>query len=212
LKVLEMLLRAAHPIVPFITEELWRRVAPLTGVAGETIMLAPYPEPADLTEDPDAEAAVEWLKGVVLGIRNIRGEMNIKPAASIPLLLQGGGPADRKWLAATEPLLMRMAKLERIEWLADAAEPPPAAMQLARELKLMVPLAGLIDVAAERARLDKEIARRQQEIARIEGKLGNESFVAKAPVDVVAKERERAAEVQNAIMSLEQQRRALESI
>ena len=212
LRVLELLLRAAHPIIPFITETLWRRVAPLTGIAGETIMLAPYPEPAELTADPFAEAAIEWLKGVVLAVRTIRGEMNIKPAQAIPLLLQGGGSADRERLAATEALLKRMAKLDRIEWLGDDVTPPPAAMQLVGELKLMVPLAGLIDVAAERLRLDKEIGRRNEEFARIESKLGNASFVAKAPAEVVAKERERAAEIQTAITTLSQQRSALETI
>jgi valyl-tRNA synthetase len=176
LKILEILLRATHPIVPFITEDLWRRVAPLTGVAGETIMMAPYPESDELTNDADAEAAVEWLKGVVLGIRNIRGEMNIKPGVAIPLLLQGGGAADRTWLAATQSLLTRMAKLERIEWLDAGVSPPPAAMQLVGELKLMVPLAGLIDVAAERARLDKEIARREQDLGRIQAKLDHAGF------------------------------------
>jgi valyl-tRNA synthetase len=209
LKVLELLLRAAHPIIPFITEALWRRVAPLTGIAGETIMLAPYPEASELTDDPFAEAAIEWLKSVVLAVRTIRGEMNIKPAQSIPLLLQGGNNADRDRLTATESLLRRLAKLERIEWLANGVEPPPAAMQLVGELKLMVPLAGLIDVAAERARLDKEIARRRQELTRIEGKLGNASFVEKAPADVVAKERERAAEIATSIATLANQRDAL---
>ncbi len=212
LRVLEMLLRAAHPIVPFITEELWRRVAPLTGVAGETIMLAPYPEPADLQTDLDAEAAVEWLKGVVMGIRNIRGEMDIKPGTAIPLLLQGGGATDRKWLDATQTLLTRMAKLQRIEWLDAAADPPPAAMALVGELKLLVPLAGLIDVTAERRRLEKEIERRTQELGRIEGKLNNAGFVAKAPAEVVAKERDRAAEVTQAIATLQQQRQGLERL
>jgi valyl-tRNA synthetase len=212
LKVLEMLLRAAHPIIPFITESLWRRVAPLTGIAGETVMLAPYPEASELAADPFAEAAIEWLKGVVLAIRTIRGEMNIKPGQTLPLLLQGGGSADRERLAATESLLKRMAKVERVEWLADGVEPPPAAMQLVGDLKLMVPLAGLIDVAAERSRLDKEIAKRRQELGRIEGKLGNAGFVAKAPADVVAKERERAADMQAAIDTLSAQRTALEAL
>jgi valyl-tRNA synthetase len=212
LKVLELLLRAAHPIIPFITDALWRRVAPLTGIAGKTIMVAPYPEAEDLTDDPFAEAAIEWLKGVVLAVRTIRGEMNIKPGQTMTLLLQGGGRADRERLAATETLLKRMAKLDRIEWLADGDEPPPAAMQLVGDLKLMVPLAGLIDVAAERARLDKEIARRRQELMRIENKLGNAGFVEKAPADVVAKERERAAEMQNAIDTLSTQRGGLEAL
>jgi valyl-tRNA synthetase len=175
-------------------------------------MLAPYPEASELTADPFAEAAIEWLKGVVLAIRTIRGEMNIKPGQTLPLLLQGGGASDRERLAATESLLKRMAKVERIEWLGDGVEPPPAAMQLVGDLKLMVPLAGLIDVAAERLRLDKEIAKRRQELGRIEGKLGNAGFVAKAPADVVAKERERAAEMQAAIDTLSMQRTALESL
>ncbi len=92
---------------------LWRRVAPLTGIAGETIMVAPYPEAAELADDPVAEAAIEWLKGVVLAVRTIRGEMNIKPGQTMTLLLQGGGSADRERLAATESLLKRMAKLDR---------------------------------------------------------------------------------------------------
>ena len=209
LKVLEILLRASHPIIPFITETLWRRVAPLTGTGGTTIMLASYPEPTEVLLDEDAEATIGWLKEVVIGIRNIRGEMNIKPSATIPLLLQGGGRNDRQWLAATEPLLMRMAKLERIDWLAAEQEPPAAAMQLVGDLKLMVPLAGIIDVAAERARLDKEIARRTEELARIEAKLANPNFVAKAPAAVVAKERERVAEMQQALMTLKEQYAAL---
>ncbi len=212
LKVLELLLRAAHPVIPFITETLWRRVAPLTGIAGETIMLAPYPEASDLVDDPVADAAIEWLKGVILALRTIRGEMNVKPGQSMTLLLQGGGSADRERLAATESLLKRLAKIDRIDWLGDADKPPPAAMQLIGDLKLLVPLAGLIDVAAERARLDKEITRRRDELARIDAKLGNEGFVAKAPAAVVAKERERAAEIQTAIDTLARQRRVLETI
>jgi len=212
LRVLEALLRAAHPIIPFITEELWRRVAPLTGVAGETVMTAAYPEANELVDDPFAEAAIEWLKGVVLALRTIRGEMGIKPGQAIPLLLQGGGASDRERLAATEGLLKRMAKIERVEWLDDDAKAPAAALQVVGDLKLMVPLAGLIDVAAERARLDKEIAKRRQELGRIEGKLGNAGFVAKAPADVVAKERERAAEISAAIATLGEQRRVLDAL
>ena len=175
-------------------------------------MTAPYPEAADLVDDPAADAAIEWLKGVILALRTIRGEMNIKPAQSIPLLLQGGGSADRERLAATESLLKRLAKVDRIDWLGEAQQPPPAAMQLVGELKLLVPLAGLIDVAAERARLDREITRRTEELARIDGKLGNASFVAKAPAAVVAKERERGAEIQTAIETLSRQRGELEAI
>jgi valyl-tRNA synthetase len=212
LRILELLLRAAHPMIPYITESLWRRVAPLAGVAGESVMLQPYPEVGELAADTEAEEAIEWLKQVVIGVRNVRGEMNIKPSQDIPLLLQGGGARDRQWLAASEQLLKRLARIARIEWLDAAAEAPPAAMQLAGDLKLMVPLAGLIDVAAERLRLDKEIGRRVQEIARLDAKLANESFVAKAPSDVVAREREKLEEVRNAHATLVSQRRALDGV
>jgi len=212
LRMLEMLLRAAHPVIPYITETLWLRVAPLAGIHGETVMEQPYPEAGELTADPDAEAAVEWLKAVVVGVRNIRGEMNIKPSQAIPLLLQGGSERDRVWFDASRALLVRLARVESIEWLGDDTEAPPAAMQLAGDLKVMVPLAGLIDVAAERARLDKEIARKQQEVERIEQKLGNQSFVAKAPADVVARERIKAEEARVALATLSTQREALESL
>jgi valyl-tRNA synthetase len=212
LRILEVALRAAHPMIPYITESLWRRVSPLIAPGGETIMLQPYPDASELAEDADAEAAVEWLKGVVVAVRNIRGEMNIKPSQDVPLLMQGGGARDRAWLAASETLLKRLARIERIDWLAEDATPPPAAMQLANDLKLLVPLAGLIDVAAERARLDKEIARKAQEADRLEKKLANEGFVAKAPADVVAKEREKLVEARAAAATLTTQRAALDRI
>jgi valyl-tRNA synthetase len=212
LRILEVALRAAHPMIPYITESLWRRVSPLIAPGGETIMVQPYPDASELAEDADAEAAVEWLKGVVVAVRNIRGEMNIKPSQDVPLLMQGGGARDRAWLAASETLLKRLARIERIDWLADDATPPPAAMQLANELKLLVPLAGLIDVGAERARLDKEIARKAQEADRLEKKLANEGFVAKAPADVVAKEREKLVEARAAAATLTAQRAALDRI
>jgi valyl-tRNA synthetase len=210
LRILDVALRAAHPMIPYITEALWRRVAHLVPPGGETIMLQPYPEASELASDPEAEAAIEWLKVVVVGVRNIRGEMNVKPSQSITLLLQGGGPRDRERLAASEGLLRRLARIERIEWLADNATPPPAAMQLAGDLRLLVPLAGLIDVAAERARLDKEIGRRAQEVERLEKKLDNAAFVAKAPADVVAREREKIAEARAALTTLSTQRRTLD--
>jgi valyl-tRNA synthetase len=212
LRILEVALRAAHPMIPYITESLWRRVSPLIAPGGETIMLQPYPDASELAEDADAEAAVEWLKGVVVAVRNIRGEMNIKPSQDVPLLMQGGGARDRAWLAASETLLKRLARIERIDWLAEDATPPPAAMQLANDLKLLVPLAGLIDVAAERARLDKEIARKAQEADRLEKKLANEGFVAKAPADLVAKEREKLVEARGAAATLTTQRAALDRI
>ncbi len=212
LHVLELLLRAAHPIIPFITETLWRKVAPLTHNDNPTIMLQPFPEAADLKLDPEADAAIEWLKGVVVGIRNIRGEMNIKPGQTIPLLLQGGGDSDRARLEATGQLLRRLAKIEDFQWLDDAEQAPPAAVQLVGDLKVMVPLAGLIDADAERARLDKELDRLAKELTRLQGKLGNAKFIDNAPEAVVEKERQKARDVDASLATLRTQRVQLEGI
>ncbi len=194
LEALEILLRAAHPVMPFITETLWREVAPQLGKHSASLMIESYPTAEDLAEDSEAEAAVEWLKGVVVGVRNIRGEANIKPSQAVPLLLQGGGDADRTLAATTDALLRRLAKLDEIQWLDDDAEPPANALALVGELKVMIPLAGLIDVAAEKERLGKELDKLAGEIRRLEGKLGNDKFVANAPADVVQKERDKLAD------------------
>jgi valyl-tRNA synthetase len=212
LHVLELLLRAAHPIIPFITETLWRKVAPLTHNDNPTIMLQPFPEAADLKLDPEADAAIEWLKGVVVGIRNIRGEMNIKPGQTIPLLLQGGDDSDRVRLEATGQLLRRLAKIEDFQWLDDTEQAPPAAVQLVGDLKVMVPLAGLIDADAERARLDKELDRLAKELTRLQGKLGNAKFIDNAPEAVVEKERQKARDVDASLATLRTQRVQLEGI
>ncbi len=211
LRILEISLRAAHPVIPYITEALWQRME-TTRSPDATIMCQPYPEANELNADADAEATVEWLKAVVVAIRNIRGEMGIKPSRTIPLLLEGGNEMDRQWLADSEELLKRLAKIERIDWLGAGQPPPPAAMQLAGDLKIRVPLAGLIDLASEQARLDKEIARKSGELERLEKKLANDSFVAKAPADVVAKEREKAADARAALAALTTQRATLDKL
>jgi len=215
LETLEMLLRAAHPVMPYITESIWREVAPLlgdTGDTGDTVMLQPYPEAAELAADPDADAAIEWLKGVVVGIRNIRGEANIKPSQSLNILLQGGDATDRELAAATEALLNRLAKVEQIVWLGDDDTPAPNALALVGDLKVMVPLAGLIDVDAERARLGKEIEKKSADLERINKKLGNPNFVAKAPEEVVAKERGKASELSDALATLADQLKGLDEL
>ncbi|MEJ2087661.1 MAG: hypothetical protein P8Y69_04140 [Gammaproteobacteria bacterium] len=149
---------------------------------------------------------------MIVCIRNIRGEANINPGTEIEILLQGGGPSDRELAAATAPLLKRLAKVTGIGWLGDAETPPPNALALVGELKVMVPLAGLIDVAAERARLTKEIDRLKQELARSEKKLSNESFVSKAPKEVVERERMKAEETSSASAVLQRQLDSLDDL
>lgn len=212
LSTLECLLRAAHPIMPFITESIWREVAPLLGNQGATIMLQPFPEQAEYARDEEADQAIDWLKGVIEGLRNIRGEANIKPSQEITVLFQGGNDSDRTLADTTATLLRRLAKVTRINWLAPDETPPPNALALVGDLRVMVPLAGLIDVAAERSRLQKEVDRLEKDLARIEKKLGNDSFVAKAPAEVVEKERQKAADARGALVVLAEQLEGLKKL
>ncbi len=209
LTVLEALLRAAHPIMPFITDAVWREVAPLLGNEHPTIMLEGYPEPESHEADPEADAAIEWLKGVVLGVRNIRGEADIKPRQTVNVLLQGGSERDRALAATTEELFKRLGTIDEIRWLQDGETAPANALALVGDLKVMVPLAGLIDLDAERARLEKEIGRKEQEVKRLQGKLGNASFVDKAPAEVVGRERQKLADAEAALATLREQVTAL---
>jgi len=210
-RVLEAVLRLAHPIMPFITEEIWQRIAPLAGKQGDSIMLQPYPQPDSGKQDAEATADIEWLKGVIVAIRNTRGEMNISPAKQIPVLLRGKNPEDKRRMEDNRQFLMSLAKLETLEWF-EQGEPPMAATQLVGDMEVMVPMAGLIDKNSELKRLDKELERLQKEAARLEGKLGNEKFTAKAPADVVEKEQQKLAEVLGSQQRLTEQRSAIEAM
>jgi|TARA_B110000971_G_scaffold221397_1_gene268357 valyl-tRNA synthetase len=219
LEVLELLLRTAHPVMPFITETLWQQIAPRLGLieasantVETSIMLQSYPDPEKIINDPAAEEQIEWLKAIITGIRNIRGEANIKPSKEITLLLQGGSAADRIGATEGSEMLMRLANVAEITWLQDGDIPPANALSLVGELKVMVPLAGLIDIVAEQARINKEVERIRGEIERIDKKLSNESFVAKAPTEVVEKERARAAEFRATLITLSEQMEQLASL
>jgi len=205
-RVLETLLRLMHPFMPFITEELWQKVAPLAGRTGETVMLAPYPRPDDGRIDAEATAEIEWLQRVVLEVRRIRSEMNLNPSQRVPLLLTGGSDSDAQRADDQQAGLRTLARLESLRWLTDESEAPKAATALVGNLKLLVPLAGLVDKDAELARLDKQTSKLEQEIERVDRKLGNESFVAKAPRDVVDKERSKRDEMAHNLDELRAQR------
>jgi valyl-tRNA synthetase len=205
LSVLEQSLRLAHPLMPFITEEIWHKITPLLGIKGDTIMLQPYPQEDGTLLSAAVDEEIEWVKAVILAIRNIRGELNISPAKTIPALFSKGSARDQQLLQSNRQYLVKLAKLETIDWLAEPSSAPPASMQLAGDMEIRVPLAGLIDVTAERARLGKEIEKLQAEIAKIRGQLGNERFVANAPPAVVAKERERLANAGASLQQLQEQ-------
>ena len=205
LRVLETLLRALHPIMPFITEEIWQRVAPLAGVPGESVMLAPWPRAADHPADEAAEQDVRWIQGFVLGIRQIRGEMDISPARRLPVLLENASARDLACIASHRPLLEKLAGVEGLAPLDVGATPPPSATALVGELRVLVPMAGLIDASAEADRLSRRIAKTQDEIRRARGKLSNDNFVRNAPAEVVAQERARLAEFEGSLASLDNQ-------
>ncbi len=194
LAVLETLLRALHPLMPFITEEIWQRVAPLAGAAGDSIMLAPWPRAADFPPDTEAEEELRWVMQVVLGIRQIRGEMDISPARRLPLLLQHAGAQDLQRLQRHQALLRHLAGLEDARALERTEPAPIAAAAMVGELTLLVPMAGLIEPAGELLRLDRRLQKIEQELQKARGKLANDDFVRHAPSAVVEQERQRLGE------------------
>jgi valyl-tRNA synthetase len=191
LHVLESLLRLLHPLMPFITEEIWLRVAPLAGLAGESIVVAAWPRPGQFAADPAAEQELGWIMQAVLGIRQIRGEMDIAPSRRVPLLLQHATAHDLELIARHQALLAHLAGLAEVRALGAAERAPPAAAALVGELTLLMPMAGLIEPASELQRLEKRVQKIEQELARARGKLANDHFVQNAPPDVVAQERQR---------------------
>ncbi|MGH8600805.1 MAG: class I tRNA ligase family protein [Burkholderiales bacterium] len=205
LTVLEAALRALHPIVPFITEEIWQSVAPQLGLKEESIMQRPYPRADEFAADEKASAEIEWFKAVLTGIRRIRSEMNIAPGKTIPLLLVDGDAEDRRRVEKFSAQIEFLARCVAPRWLASDEAEPAAAAAVVGNLRVLIPLAGLIDLDAERARLKKEIARIEGETRKCEGKLGNAGFVDHAPAAVVEQERTRLADWTTQLVTLREQ-------
>lgn len=205
--VLEAVLRLTHPIMPFITEEIWQTVAPLAGKSGDSIMSQPYPVADTAKTDSAAVADMEWLMEFITGVRSIRSQMNIPPKKQLPVLLKDSIEQDQTRLASNQEFLSRLANLESITLLKGEA--PAAATALVGKMEILIPLEGLIDKDAEIQRLDKEIAKLDKVIKQSSGKLNNDNYVAKAPAEVVQKERDKLAEIQQALSQLQQQRQSL---
>ena len=183
-----------------------QRIKPQAGVSGDTIMLQAWPVANESRIDAAAEGDIEWVKQLMLGLRQIRGEMKISMAKRIDIILQNASAEDLRRLADNAPLLNKLAKLESVRVLEAGEEAPMSATALVGEMQVLVPMAGLIDKDAELARLDKEIARLSGEVQRVGGKLSNEGFVAKAPAEVLDKERAKLAEAEQALSKMVEQR------
>ena len=207
LRVLEAILRALHPITPFITEEIWQSVAPKLGITADSVAARPYPLAAEFAGATDTHAVgdIEWLKAVLGEIRRIRSEMNIAPGKQIPLLFAKGAAADRTRVERFAEQIAFLARTESQAWLDAGQQEPASASAIVGELRVLIPLAGLIDIEAEKARLNREIKRIESEITKCNGKLGNATFVANAPAAVVEQERGRLAEFSTTLSGLNEQ-------
>ncbi len=205
-RVLEALLRLNHPIMPFITEELWQMVAPLAGIQGDTIMLQPFPQADESLIDVEAEDELDWVKTFVTGVRKIRSEMDIAPGKPLPVLMLNASEDDRRIFDNNRSFIHSLARLESADWLDRENDAPESATALVGEMQILIPLAGLIDKDAELARLQKEIGKLEANIKKGEAKLANPGFVDKAPPAVVEKERARVEELSKSLVQLQQQR------
>jgi valyl-tRNA synthetase len=211
-EVLEGLLRLAHPIIPFITETIWQSVKPLKGITADTIMLQPFPEYSADKADESALVDLEWIKQAIVAIRNVRAEMNIAPGKPLELLLRGASADAQRRVEQNLSFIKSLARLESITVLPAGDKGPVSVTKLVEGAELLIPMAGLVDKEAELERLCKEIAKLDAEVERIEAKLSNEGFVARAPEAVVAKERERLQACAEAKVKIQEQQATIAAL
>ncbi len=212
IEVLEQTLRLLHPLMPFITEEIWQNLAPIAGCRGDTIMLQPYPVADTEAVDSDAEADIDWLKQLIIAIRTVRSEANLAPGLVLNVLLRNASASDRERINCNAAVLKKLAKTGSFTVLADDDETPPSLSALCGHMEILVPMAGLIDVEAEWTRLSKEREKHAVDIQRLDGKLNNAQFVARAPANVVAKEREKRHAAQDALTKIAMQLEKIQAL
>jgi valyl-tRNA synthetase len=202
-----------HPIMPFVTEEIWQRVAPLAGASGPTVMLARYPQAAEFPADAAAVRQLEALQAIVLGIRQIRGELDVPHARATPAWVRSERAGDAQALAALAPLITRLGNFESIELVSSEADLPPCAIAIVDGRAVLAPFARLVDDVSEGiARLEKRHDRAAADRERSSARLGNASFVANAPANVVDAERQRLAELTRQAEQLSEQLRRLRAL
>ena len=209
INVLESLLRLLHPLMPFITETIWERVAPLSALEikdGDSIMVQPFPTVDTSKQDEQVLADIEWVKRFIVGIRNIRGEMDIAPSKPLSVLLRNASEEDERRLGISRTFIDRLARLEGVTLLAEGEEAPASATALVGEMEILIPMAGLIDKDAELARISKAMEKIEKDAARTKGKLSNEKFVSNAPEAVIEKERAKLADAESQLAKLSAQR------
>ncbi|HHL2473821.1 TPA: valine--tRNA ligase [Yersinia enterocolitica] len=212
IEVLEALLRLAHPIIPYITETIWQRVKTLKGITADTIMLQPFPEYDASQVDEKALSDLEWIKQTIIAVRNIRAEMNIAPGKPLEVMLRGANAEAQRRVLENQSFIQSLARLSSLTLLPEGDKGPVSVTKLVEGAEVLIPMAGLIDKATELERLAKEVAKLEAEIERIEGKLNNEGFVARAPEAVVAKERERMAACAEAKQKLIEQQATIAAL
>jgi valyl-tRNA synthetase len=210
-RVLEAWLRLLHPLMPFVTEEVWQSVAPLAGKTGATIMLQSYPQSQPEKINDAAEADIEWLKGFILGLRQIRGEMDISPGKPLPLLLQNASASDHAHVESMRGSIEFLARVESMRFLDEGEAPPESATALLGQMSLLVPMAGLIDKDAELARLDRQIAKLESDLGKTEARVNNPNF-GKAPEQVQQLARDQAVKQRQDVESLRQQREKISAL
>ena len=211
-RVLEAVLRLIHPLMPFVTEEIWQRVAPLAGRTGSSVMLEPYPVPRPEREDAEAVEHMTWLKDLILAIRRIRGELDLPPGRQIPVVLIGPSDTERERLEGGAAYVRALARIATIDVLEPGDPAPKAATALLGGLEILVPLEGIIDKDAEMERLGRQLAKLGKNLGRSQAKLANPSFRERAPGAVVEKERRQAAELESSIGKLETQLEMLRTL
>jgi len=210
--VLGAALRMIHPIMPFITEVLWQQLRSRTLTNSESIMNQPYPQFAPNQVDDKAVADMEWVQAIVSGVRNIRGEMNIDPRKELPVIFQGGNNLDKRRARDFHTLLAALGRLQSLAFVADDEDTPQSAMALSGEMKILVPLGSVIDRVAELKRLEREVEKLAEDLQRCQTKLSNPNFVARAPEDIVTKEKNRADQLARDIEELKSQQTRVASL
>jgi valyl-tRNA synthetase len=205
INTLEILLRALHPLAPFISEEIWQRIKGSAGASGDTIMRSEFPRAESLAVDAQAVPEMRWVMEFILGVRQIRGEMDIAPSRKLEILLQNAQPKDLEYLGRNLHYLMRLAGVEPPRTLAEGDAAPISAVALLGNMEILVPMKGLIDPAAELERLAKRLRKAEIDLSKLEAKLSNSQFAKNAPPDIVAKDQQRLEELRTEIGQLSAQ-------